>query len=393
MSAATTSLGARIETWRECDISDLCGLQRGFDLTELTRTPGDVPVYSSSGFAYFHNEAKLQPPSVITGRKGQLGKVFLVNEPCWPHDTTLWVKDFKGNDPEFVYWFLTAFKLERFDAATSVPTLNRNNLVGIPIKLPGVPEQRAIAAALSDVDALIGALDNLIAKKHAIKLATMQRLLTGETRVAGFKKTWEIRSLRELVRFIPTANNARKDLGSGWQVLYIHYGDVHGHDRPVMDCAVEELPTIDPEKVSGIEQLRSSDLVIADASEDYAGIGKSVELEVGPGQEVVGGLHTIVCRGYEGHWAPGFKAYLQFIPAFKKALVRAATGISVYGISKKHVGEVNLALPDSDEQEAIVSVLSDMDAEIAALEHRRDKTRAVKQGMMQQLLTGRTRIA
>ena len=100
------------ESWRDCDIADLCVLQRGFDLTEATREPGTIPVYSSSGLSYFHNEAKVLPPSVITGRKGLLGKVFLVEEPCWPHDTTLWVKDFKGNDPRFVAVFLSQFRLE-----------------------------------------------------------------------------------------------------------------------------------------------------------------------------------------------------------------------------------------------------------------------------------------
>lgn len=124
-----TKAGLIPKGWKFCDISDLCGLQRGFDITEATRMSGKIPVYSSSGISYFHNQAKLLPPSVVTGRKGILGKVFYIEEPCWPHDTTLWVKDFKGNDPKFVYTFLTNFKLERFDASTSVPTLNRNNLV------------------------------------------------------------------------------------------------------------------------------------------------------------------------------------------------------------------------------------------------------------------------
>lgn len=88
----------------------------------------------------------------------------------------------------------------------------------------------------------------------------------------------------------------------------------------------------------------------------------------------------------------GFKAYLQFIPAFKSALTRIATGISVYAISKTQLADIELALPSLLEQEAIVSVLSDMDAEIAVLERRRDKTRAIKQGMMQQLLTGKVRL-
>ena len=135
------------------------------------------------------------------------------------------------------------------------------------------------------------------------------------------------------------------------------------------------------------------DLVMVDASEDMTGVGKSIEIRGASGRDVVAGLHTIVCRGSSDHWAAGFKAYLQFIPAFRAALTQVATGISVYAISKKQLADIELSLPPCPEQGAIVSVLSDMDAEIAALERRRDKVRAVKRGMMEQLLTGRVRLA
>lgn len=104
------------------------------------------------------------------------------------------------------------------------------------------------------------------------------------------------------------------------------------------------------------------------------------------------GLHTILCRGKPSDWAPGFMAYLQFIPEFRSSLLRVASGTSVYAISRKQLAEVVLRLPPPSEQEAIVAVLSDMDAEIAALEQRLDKAQAVKRGMMQQLLTGRIRL-
>jgi type I restriction enzyme, S subunit len=181
--------------WERKSFSDLCLLQRGFDITESTRTNGNVPVYTSSGLSYFHRESKVAAPGVVTGRKGILGKTFYVDVPFWPHDTTLWVKDFKGNDPKYVYWYLTNFKLERFDAATFVPTLNRNNLTGIPVSVPSFPEQRVIAAALSDVDALIGALDKLIAKKRDLKQAAMQQLLTGKQRLPGFTGAWDVKRL------------------------------------------------------------------------------------------------------------------------------------------------------------------------------------------------------
>ena len=139
-------------------------------------------------------------------------------------------------------------------------------------------------------------------------------------------------------------------------------------------------------------KLLDGDLVMVDASEDLVGIGKSVEVQGVTGRTVVAGLHTILCRGSSKNWAMGFKAYLQFAPAFRSALTRVATGISVYAVSKKQLADVELPLPSRPEQDAIVSVLSDIDSEIAALERRRDKTRTIKQGMMQQLLTGRVRL-
>jgi len=107
---------------------------------------------------------------------------------------------------------------------------------------------------------------------------------------------------------------------------------------------------------------------------------------------VVAGLHTLLLRGDKDLLADGFKGYIQYIPSFKSALIKIATGISVYGIAKSKVQQISIHLPPLPEQRAIAAVLSDMDAEIAALEARRDKTRALKQGMMQELLTGKIRL-
>jgi len=146
------------------------------------------------------------------------------------------------------------------------------------------------------------------------------------------------------------------------------------------------------ERVAGIPFVEEGDLLMADASEDYAGIGKSVEAHSVKGYKIVAGLHTFLLRGNKELLADGFKGYLQFIPSVKAALIRFATGISVYGISKYSVRSIEVRLPKFAEQSAIATVLSDMDAEIEALDQRLAKTRALKQGMMQELLTGKTRL-
>ncbi len=275
---------------------------------------------------------------------------------------------------------------------TTMASLNQDILSKIQFPLPPLPEQHAIAAALSDADGLIGALETLITKKRAIKQAAMQQLLTGRTRLPGFAGEWETKRLGDIITFLPTANNPRADLNDGGEIEYIHYGDVHTHGKPVLDCKECKLPHIFRDKIGEIIRLEDGDLIMVDASEDLEGTGKSVEIQGAFGREIVAGLHTILCRGNPNQWAIGFKAYLQFIPAFKSKLVCVATGISVYAISKKELAEIELAIPSVSEQAVIVAFLSDMDADITALEHWRDKTKQIKKGMMQQLLTGKVRL-
>ena len=159
-----------------------------------------------------------------------------------------------------------------------------------------------------------------------------------------------------------------------------------------MDCTSSNFPRISRNRVGNAAELVDGDLVMVDASEDLPGVGKSIEVQGVSGRTIVAGLHTILCRGNQDAWATGFKAYLQFLPTFRSALARLTSGTSVYAISKKQLADVEVQLPAPAEQEAIVSVLSDMDAEIAKLEQRRYKIDAIKQGVMQELLTGRVRL-
>ncbi len=327
------------------------------------------------------------PPifQILRGIEGAYNVALIKTVPSSKIDSDYWYH-FVRNDR----LFRLIDSLSRRSSGQTGVEMSALKSFGLP--LPPLPEQRAIASALSDVDALIEALDKLIAKKRDIKQATMQQLLTGKTRLPGFSGEWEVKRLGNVVTFLTTANNPRADLSLYGDVEYIHYGDVHAHAQPILDCRNASLPRIDHIKVTNIPRLVDGDLVIVDASEDLAGVAKSVEVQGVVGKMVVAGLHTILCRGNPNQWAKGFMAYLQFIPAFKSALDRVATGISVYAVSKKQIADVDLALPSVEEQHAIATVLSDLDAEMTALERRLDKTKQIKQGMMQMLLTGRVRL-
>jgi type I restriction enzyme, S subunit len=144
-------------------IGEQLTLQRGFDITKKDQRPGPIPIVSSGGTSSYHDEAKMPGPGVVLGRKGTLGTVFFLPQAYWPHDTTLWVKDFKGNDPRFVYYFFKGMseELKKMDVGAANPTLNRNHVHPLEVLWPSKIMQRRIADFL-------GALDNKIALNRQI---------------------------------------------------------------------------------------------------------------------------------------------------------------------------------------------------------------------------------
>ena len=143
-------------SFTETRIGDVLTLQRGFDITKAEQTEGEIPIVSSSGTSSFHNRWKVAGPGIVIGRKGTLGTTHFLPSNFWPHDTTLWVKDFKGNDSKFLYYFLQTLHLENFDTGSSNPTLNRNHVHKITVRFPALlATQQKIAAILSAYDDLI----------------------------------------------------------------------------------------------------------------------------------------------------------------------------------------------------------------------------------------------
>jgi len=264
----------------------------------------------------------------------------------------------------------------------------------LPICFPkNLAEQQAIASALSDVDELIRSLDGLIQKKQAIKKGAMQQLLTGKKRLPGFDGEWEVKRLGECFDFLKTGTQSRSDLNSHGDVGYIHYGDIHSKWDLFLDCDNQAVPKIDIEKIKSLPTLQEGDLIIADASEDYEGVGKSIEIKNIGERNIVAGLHTMLLRAKNESIADGFKAYITSIELVKRKLAQIATGTTVYGLSKTKLKEVEVLLPKSiEEQKAIAQILSDMDRELQTLRQKREKYAQVKQGMMQELLTGRVRL-
>jgi type I restriction enzyme S subunit len=162
--------------WEGKSIGEFAPLQRGFDLPVDNIILGKYPVVFSNGISKYHAEYKVKAPGIVTGRSGTIGKVTYVKENFWPHNTSLWVTDFCGNIPMFVFYYFILIRLEQFGTGSGVPTLNRNDVHRQIIFIPKPKEQQKIAFCLSSLDELITAQTEKIAQLKLHKKGLMQGL-------------------------------------------------------------------------------------------------------------------------------------------------------------------------------------------------------------------------
>ena len=266
---------------------------------------------------------------------------------------------------------------------TSVAHLGGSRFERLQLAWPTDGEQRAIAKALSDVDALLGALEQLFAKKRDIKADAMQRLLTGRTRLPGFKGEWEVKRLGDLGQFSKGSGVTKNEALSG-SLGCVRYGELYTRHNDVIRTLYS---WISPKVASTAARLRKSDILFAGSGETKEEIGKCAAF-INDVEAYAGG-DIIILRPREADAV--FLGYILNTPPINRQKASRGQGDAVVHISSSALASIGFKLPDLAEQTAIAEVLSDMDAELAALEHRREKTRALKQGMMQELLTGRTR--
>ena len=259
--------------------------------------------------------------------------------------------------------------------------LTKATLLTLPCAVPPPPEQRAIATALSDVDGLLGGLDRLIAKKRDLKQAAMQQLLTGQTRLPGFHGEWEVKRLGDVVDTDP--ENLGSETRPDFTFNYVALEDV---DRGFLRSHSEQIFAKAPSRAR--RKLRSNNVLVSTVRPNL----QSHHLFVCEGPRWVCSTGFCVVRCRDGVTHPGYLFFHLFAACVNRQIDALLTGSNYPAINGGDVRELRIPFPDFPEQTAIASVLTDMDAELAALEQRRDKTRALKQAMMQELLTGRIRL-
>ena len=369
--------------WKSESLGNVATLQRGFDLPSRLRKQGTVPIVTSSGIEARHHEAKVKGPGVVTGRYGTIGEVFFVREDFWPLNTTLYVQDFHGNNPRFISYLLRTIAFATHSGKSGVPGVNRNDLHEIVVPLPPtLAEQEAIAEALSDADALIESLEQLLTKKRQIKTGVMQELLTGKKRLPGFSGDWEVKCLGDVATFHKGRGLPKSELKPYGEETCIHYGELFTRYRETIQKIISRT-----NKPGDCFLSVANDVLMPTSDVTPNGLAKASCITI---SGVILGGDILVIRSNTNLVFGPFLAYL--IRHKQEQVLQFVTGTTVFHLYSADMERFNFYLPSVAEQRAIVAILDDMDAEITALETKFTKARQIKQGMMQELLTGRIRL-
>lgn len=377
-----TEIGKIPEEWEVKKLGAVFDIGNGRDYKHLNT--GKIPVYGTGGLMTYVNEYLYDGETVCIGRKGTINMPQYHNGKIWTVDTLFYTYNFRKTDVKFLYYLTQRIDWNSYNTATGVPSLTSQNISNILVSFPPLHEQHRIASALTSIDNLISSLGKQIEKKKNIKQGAMQQLLTGKTRLKGFSELWVKRKLGDNAtiqrggspRPIEAYLTTNRD-GINW----IKIGDVRPNDKFIRHT----VEKIIPEGISHSRQVYKGDFILSNSMS----FGRPYILDID------GCIHDgwLVIKDYSNTYDMDFLYYILRSDTVFEQYIAMAAGSSVKNLNKEKVANVMLFAPQSlAEQRAIATILNKMDNEITALETKKAKYEAIKQGMMQQLLTGKIRL-
>lgn len=393
-----TEIGIIPNDWSICNLSDavefLDGQRRPVKSIDRAKVRGIYPYYGASGIVDYVNEYLFDDDLILLGEDGEnilsrnLPLAFRVKGKIWVNNHAHVMKPNDSFDITYLTAYLESLNYSLLNSGTAQPKLNKQACLKIKVAKPSKTEQTAIATALSDTDALIRSLEKLIAKKRNIKQGAMQELLTGKRRLPGFTGKWEVKRLAEIGETYGGLSGKSKSDFVGGKYPYIPFMNIM--KNPVIDLHYFDHVNIR----SGEKQNEAlkGDLFFNGSSETPEEVGMCSVLQA----DIPSLYLNSFCFGFRLRKelnADGlFLTYYFRSPIGRHFLFSSAQGATRYNLSKNNFLKLEIPYPQPVEQTAIATILSDMDSEIATLEQKLDKYRMLKQGMMQELLTGKTRL-
>ena len=383
--------------WRVVRLGDVATLQRGIDLPEADRLAGQVPVYGSNGLLGYHDSSPIGGPGVITGRSGSIGFVYYCETVFWPLNTTLYVKDFHGNNKRYVYHLLSNLHLERFSASTGVPSLNRNFVHPYLVTVPPLSEQRDIADVLDSIDEVIERTEAVITATETLSDSLLHELLTrgvpgwhtewkGVPGVGTIPADWKVVRLGDGVVHVGSGVTPRggKSVYTPSGITFLRSQNVHFDG-----LRLEDVVRIPPEtdKAMARSRVQPNDVLLNITG---ASIGRCtvVPSDFGPANV---NQHVCIIRTSD-QFNPRYVWKWLSTPRSQKEIDDIQTGQSRQGLNYQQVRQLSIALPPRSEQDAFVEILSGLDATIAEAKREQDGLRSLKESTADALLTGEARI-
>ncbi|MBR6058044.1 MAG: restriction endonuclease subunit S [Victivallales bacterium] len=379
--------------WEVRTIGEMACVCTGNSNTQDKVDTGKYPFYVRSPIVEHINEYAFDTEGVITVGDGVgTGKVFhYVNGKFALHQRCYLIDRFCPLlDGKYFYKIFSSRFYDRvmqMTAKSSVDSVRREMITGMLIPVPPLPEQRRIAEALSDADAWIESLEKLIEKKKLVKQGAMQALLSGKTRLPGFSGEWEERRLGAIgksirgVSFRPD-QVSQSPMANATQLL-------RANNIQDSSFILDDVVYVLNECIAECQKLKDGDILICAANGSRNLVGKSAIWK--QMTQASFGAFMAVFRSDKSVDA-SFVGYLFQSASYRRQLDDILTGSAINNLNAKDIEGLIFQLPTLAEQRAIASVLSDMDAELTALSREKAKAEQIKQGMMQELLTGRVRL-
>ena len=381
-----TSLGLLPNDWDVDILEHHLKIQTGSRNTEDKQENGKYPFFVRSPKIEHIDTYHYDCEAILTAGDGVgTGKVFhYINGKFDAHQRVYILTEFEGiKGKYFYYYFRENFlkEVSKYTAKSSVDSVRRDMIAKMAVPIPKIEEQVAIAEALSDVDNLISSLQKLIEKKKAIKQGAMQELLTGEKRLPGFHGEWAKQQLGDVCNIVNggTPSTSVAEFWNG-KILWCTPTDI-------TSCSAKYIYTTESKitesglKASSATLLPKGALLLC----SRATIGE-VRIAGNAICTNQGFKSLVVMQNISNEWL------YYMVHVLKPNMLEKAIGSTFLEISKKDLAELDIIVPEFTEQKAIAQVLSDMDSEIEQLEKKLAKYQQIKQGMMQELLTGRIRL-
>lgn len=373
--------------FRDCLLGEVLTLKRGYDLPAQVRSEGTIPVISSAGVSGTHCEAKVRGPGVVTGRYGTIGEVHYVSEDFWPLNTTLYVRDFKGNDPRFISYLLKTVDFASRNAAAAVPGVNRNDLHRMSVRCPDLPEQRRMVSILSTYDDLIenntrriAILEEMARRTYKewfvhFRFPSHEGVRMVESELGPIPLGWSVVALGDVAAYINRGLTPRYDESATG--LVINQKCIRGQQLNLFEARRQSKPVPDEKRV------RAGDVLINSTGVGTLGRVAQVLIELG---NCTVDTHVSIVRPDTGMDRDFFGLMLfSFQPYFESQGV-GSTGQTE--LSRARIADARVLLPPAELRDNFGRVVCSMRRIVLTLQSANANLSTTRDILLPKLISG-----